>query len=111
MEPIDERSRMEELADAIKSGHRIRRTLDLDEGGVALDDADAFDRHGDALVLTDHTMATLHGPSWRLLIIGAGQMTVYLAQMAHQPSDRNNAQRANRLAGGRRQASAIRGHP
>jgi xanthine dehydrogenase accessory factor len=82
MEPIDERSRIEELADAVKGGHRVRRTLDLDEGSVTLDDANAFDRHGEALTLTDHTMATLHGPSWRLLIIGAGQMTMYLAQMA-----------------------------
>ena len=82
MEPVDERSRIEELADAIVDGHRIRRTLDLDDGGVTFEDADAFDRRGDALTLTDHTMSTLHGPSWRLLIVGAGQMTLYLAQMA-----------------------------
>jgi xanthine dehydrogenase accessory factor len=82
MEPIGDQSRVEELADAIAQGHRVRRTLDLEAGAVTLDGADAFDRHGESLTLTDRTMATLHGPSWRLLIIGAGQMTQYLAQIA-----------------------------
>jgi xanthine dehydrogenase accessory factor len=82
MEPIGEQSRVEELADAIAQGHRIRRTLDLEAGAVTLDDANAFDHHGESLTLTDRTLATLHGPTWRLLIIGAGQMTQYLAQIA-----------------------------
>ena len=30
----------------------------------------------------ESALVTFHGPSWRLLIIGAGQMTLYLAQMA-----------------------------
>ena len=44
--------------------------------------ADGYDRRGETLTLTDRTLSTLHGPSWRLMIIGAGQMTLYLAQMA-----------------------------
>jgi len=36
----------------------------------------------DELELTDTTLTTHHGPRWRLLLIGAGQMTQYLAQMA-----------------------------
>lgn len=82
MEPLAEGSRIEALADAILDGRRVRRTLDLDDGRATIESADAFDRRGDALALTDHTMSTLHGPSWRLLIVGAGQMTLYLAQMA-----------------------------
>jgi xanthine dehydrogenase accessory factor len=82
MEPITERSRIEELADAVADGHRMRRTLDLERGDVTLDAADAFDERGEALTLTEQALATLHGPTWRLLIIGAGQMTNYLAQMA-----------------------------
>ena len=82
MEPIGERSRIEELAESIGQGHRIRRTLDLDAGAVTLDRADGYDRRGETLSLTERTLSTLHGPSWRLMIIGAGQMTLYLAQMA-----------------------------
>ncbi len=82
MEPLDARSGIEELADAVRDGRRVRRTLDLDDGHATIEPADAFDRRGDALALTEHTMSTLHGPSWRLLIVGAGQMTLYLAQMA-----------------------------
>ena len=82
MEPISERSRIEELVEALSIGQRLRRVLDLETGAVSLAPADAFDRRGDTLAITDRTLATLHGPSWRLLIIGAGQMTLYLAQMA-----------------------------
>ena len=82
MEQVTRRSRIESLTDAIEQGRRMRRDLDLDDGSVTLEPADRFDRRGEALVLTDRTMSTLHGPSWRLLVIGAGQMTLYLAQMA-----------------------------
>jgi xanthine dehydrogenase accessory factor len=37
---------------------------------------------GDVLALTSDTLTTSHGPRWRLVIIGAGQMTQYLATMA-----------------------------
>ena len=82
LEPIDARSRIDELAETIAAGRRVRRTLNLDDGQVALEPADAFDRRGETLVLSDHALATLHGPSWRLLVIGAGQMSGYLARMA-----------------------------
>lgn len=82
MEPIAPHSRIEELAAAVADGHRVRRTLDLDDGRVTIDAADGYDRRGETLSITDRTLSTLHGPSWRLMIIGAGQMTLYLAQMA-----------------------------
>ncbi len=82
MEPITDRSRIDDLVTALADGQRLRRVLDLDTGDVTLEPADAFDRRGDTLALTDRTLASLHGPSWRLLIVGAGQMTLYLAQMA-----------------------------
>ncbi len=82
MEPVDDRSRIEQLTDAIADGHRVRRTLSLADGAVTLAPADGFDARGEALTLTDDALSTLHGPSWRLLVIGAGQMTSYLAQMA-----------------------------
>jgi xanthine dehydrogenase accessory factor len=82
LEPIGDHSRVEELTTSIAAGHRVRRTLAFDDGAVTLDDADGFDRRGESLSVTDRSLSTLHGPTWRLLIIGAGQMTLYLAQMA-----------------------------
>ena len=82
MERVAAHSQVEALTAAVAQGHRMRRSLDLEDGTVALDRADAFDGRGEALLLTERTMATLHGPDWRLLIIGAGQMTLYLARMA-----------------------------
>jgi len=59
-------------------GERVRRHLTLATGAVQLEDGGSADE----LLLTDTTLTTHHGPSWRLLLIGAGQMTQYLAQMA-----------------------------
>jgi xanthine dehydrogenase accessory factor len=82
MESIGDHSRIEELTTAITGGHRMSRTLALSDGEVTLTAADGFDRRGESLTLTDDALSTLHGPNWRLLVIGAGQMTLYLAQMA-----------------------------
>jgi len=57
----------------------VLRRLDLATGRAALETAS--DR-ADTLSLTASELAATHGPSWRLLIIGAGQMSQYLAQMA-----------------------------
>ena len=42
----------------------------------------APDRGGDPLQWDGRTLVTHHGPSWRLLIVGAGQISRYLAPMA-----------------------------
>ena len=62
----------------LERGERVRRVLTLSTGAVRLEPSGAADE----LELTDTTLTTHHGPSWRLLLIGAGQMTQYLAQMA-----------------------------
>jgi xanthine dehydrogenase accessory factor len=36
----------------------------------------------DTLSLDEARLVTVHGPDWRLLLIGAGQLSQYLAQMA-----------------------------
>ncbi|MGA2548579.1 MAG: XdhC family protein [Burkholderiaceae bacterium] len=78
LEPVTEHSRVDELLRRLQKGERIRRTLDLRSGDVTLEPGEGADR----LVLTDSELITFHGPQWRLLIIGAGQMTEYLASMA-----------------------------
>ena len=60
----------------------MRRVLTIGSGAVELQAASPSEQMSDELLLTDSTLTTHHGPRWRLLLIGAGQMTQYLAQMA-----------------------------
>jgi xanthine dehydrogenase accessory factor len=79
LEPLAQHSLIPELLATLDKGERVQRVLDLATGAVHLQPP-----RGDAdrLTLTAQTLTTHHGPQWRLLIIGAGQMTQYLAQMA-----------------------------
>ena len=78
LEPVERRSRLPELLERLARGERVRRVLTLASGEVTLEPAGRTDE----LALTDTTLTTHHGPSWRLIIIGAGQLTQYLAPMA-----------------------------
>jgi xanthine dehydrogenase accessory factor len=79
LEPLGPQSALDELLAHLLRGERVRRTLDLATGAVRLAPAE---RGADTLTLTDTQLVSHHGPQWRLLVIGAGQMTDYLAQMA-----------------------------
>ncbi|MFG6467982.1 XdhC family protein [Roseateles sp. BYS87W] len=79
LEPLGPHSALDALLGHLTRGERVRRTLDLATGAVTLDSAE---RGADTLTLTDTHLVSHHGPQWRLLVIGAGQMTDYLAQMA-----------------------------
>jgi xanthine dehydrogenase accessory factor len=78
LEPVLPRTRIGELLDKLSKGERVRRVLTIASGEVTLEPAGDTDE----LQLTDTTLTTHHGPRWRLVLIGAGQMTQYLAQMA-----------------------------
>jgi xanthine dehydrogenase accessory factor len=61
------------------AGHQlVARTLDLATGAVALSDA----VRGQALAFTGATLTTIFGPKWRLLLIGAGQLSQAVARIA-----------------------------
>lgn len=78
VEPTPDPVLLTELEHGIAAGRLIRRTVELASGAVRLDAALA-----EAAVAWDgQVLATLHGPGWRLLIIGAGQISRYLASMA-----------------------------
>jgi xanthine dehydrogenase accessory factor len=79
LEAVAPHSQLPQLLERLKRGERVRRRLDLATGVVTLEEGSASDE----LRLTDHELITHHGPSWRMLIIGAGQLTQYLAPMAH----------------------------
>ena len=79
LEPVLAHTRLDELLARLSQGERVRRVLTIASGEVALEPATDTDE----LALTDTQLTTHHGPHWRLLLIGAGQMTQYLAQMAN----------------------------
>jgi xanthine dehydrogenase accessory factor len=79
LEPLGPQSAVDELLVRLTRGERVRRTLDLTTGTATLADAQPG---ADMLTLTATELVSHHGPQWRLLVIGAGQMTDYLARMA-----------------------------
>ncbi len=78
VEPLRDHSRMPQLLERMQRRALTRRVLDLATGAVQLRDAGAAEQ----LQLNDETLATVHGPRLRLLIIGAGQLSQFLAQIA-----------------------------
>ncbi len=83
LEPVGPDSAIAELLARLSRGERVLRTLDLATGSVTLSEPPAHALGGaDRLQLSETRLETHHGPQWRLLIIGAGQMSQYLAQMA-----------------------------
>lgn len=79
LEPVHAGSQIEELLDRLNQGERVQRVLDLASGGVTLSPAPTG---AELLSLSENLLTTTHGPDWRLLIVGAGQMSHYLATMA-----------------------------
>ena len=78
VEPAPEVELLTALAHRIALGHLVQRCVNVTTGDVSLADCSAEHQVSwDGSVLT-----TVHGPRWRLLIIGAGQISRYLAQMA-----------------------------
>ena len=67
-----------ELVRALDSGRLMRRQVRLGDGQVTLTPADAPAE----LSLDDTQLTNTFGPEYRMLIIGAGQMSEYLATMA-----------------------------
>ena len=78
LETITRASAIDALLACLGQGERVLRTLTLADGSVSLSTAGP----GDQLQLDDEQLVTTHGPSYRLLLIGAGQLTQYLAKMA-----------------------------
>ncbi|HEX8784879.1 MAG TPA: XdhC family protein [Telluria sp.] len=78
VEPLGAHSRIPELLDLAQRRILTRRTLDLASGAVEL----APGKADEQLNMSDDTLVTMHGPRLRMLIIGAGQLSQFLAQIA-----------------------------
>lgn len=78
VEPARNQDWVEQVLQLIHSHRLVRRTLHFNSLQVALDDASRTDN----ISFDGATLTTVHGPLWRMLIIGAGQTSAYLARMA-----------------------------
>ena len=78
IEALSEKSKISELLRRLSRHELIARRLDLINGEVTLD----FAADISSLQLSAIALTTLHGPRWRLLIIGAGQLSRFLASIA-----------------------------
>ena len=77
LEPVGEASGIGELLQTISKQQLVRRRLEMDSGRVTLEPG----QWQDALEFDGKVLTTVHGPRWRLVLIGAGQLTRYLAEM------------------------------
>lgn len=78
LEPAPSAPMLQTILEALTQRRPIGRRLDLAIGRATLftpriDETTQFD---------GQTLTAVHGPGWRLLLIGAGQISRYLAQMA-----------------------------
>ncbi|MGH8745232.1 MAG: XdhC family protein [Burkholderiales bacterium] len=78
LEPVRETSRIGELLQTISRQELVRRRLEMDSGRVTLEPG----QWQDELEFDGKVLNTVHGPRWRLVLIGAGQLTRYLSEMA-----------------------------
>lgn len=78
VEPKPELGVLEKLLVNISSHQVTRRTVNIASGKSTLEDGH---RH-DEFTLTDSEMRTTYGPRWRMVIIGAGQLSLYTADFA-----------------------------
>jgi xanthine dehydrogenase accessory factor len=78
LEPLTKASGIAELLDAVQAGQLVARTLDMATGAAQLTPAQATD----GVDFDDQRLLTIHGPRYRMLVIGAGQLSRYLCSIA-----------------------------
>lgn len=77
-EPMRDADAVKQMLHAVESGKIIARSLDLKSGCITIRPGGADQE----LEFDGNVLTAIHGPRWRLLIIGAGQVSRYLAEMA-----------------------------
>lgn len=78
IEPLSDAGGVQPVLRVIEQGRLVSRTLNMQNGQVKIQPA----TDDQALVFDGTELMTVHGPRWRLLIIGAAQVSHYLAEMA-----------------------------
>ena len=77
-EPVHDVTWIEQVLARTNTHQLVARTLNLSTGVVTLADA----TRDQAMAFDGLTLTTLFGPKWRLLLIGAGQLSQAVASMA-----------------------------
>jgi xanthine dehydrogenase accessory factor len=77
-EPLRSGDWIDEILRRTQAHELVARVVDIASGEIRLETAS----RGQTFEYTGHTMRSLFGPRWRMLIIGAGQLSRVLAQMA-----------------------------
>src|SRR6195952_3832171 len=80
-EPLGDCAWISEVLERTARHELVARVVDLATGAVAVEPA----RRGESFSFDGKTMRALYGPRWRMLVIGAGQLSRSLAQMALGP--------------------------
>ena len=78
LEPVTETSGLSDLLAKIQSQQLVKRRVEMESGRATLEPG----RWQDVLEFDGRVLSAVHGPRWRLVLIGAGQLTRYLAEMA-----------------------------
>jgi xanthine dehydrogenase accessory factor len=78
LEPLTRESGMRALLHEIEEGHLVARKLELATGFATLHPSKVTD----GLTFDGRVLVTVHGPRYRMLVIGASQLSKYLAQIA-----------------------------
>ena len=78
LEPLTRESGIRALLREIEAGRLTARRLDLATGRSSLHPA----RATEGQVFDGNVLTTVHGPRYRMLVIGASQLSKYLAQIA-----------------------------
>ena len=78
IEPEVKASEIEMLLGAIAAGRVVARRVDLATGDWSLEAA----KPTDECSRTASTFTSIHGPRWRMLVIGASEIAHYLAEVA-----------------------------
>jgi xanthine dehydrogenase accessory factor len=78
LEPLTPQSGIAELCNAVEEGRLVARELDMNSGEARLGKALATD----GVLFDGQRLLTIHGPRYRMLVIGAGQLSRYLCNIA-----------------------------
>ena len=77
-EPLLDGAWIDQILDRTAKHGLVARTLDVDSGRWTIEPA----TRDDLFTFDGHVMRSVFGPRWRMLIIGAGQLSRVLAQMS-----------------------------
>lgn len=78
LEQVVDDAALAQLLEQVERHELVTRTLDMETGRMQLGPA----TRDDVLSFDGKTLKGIYGPRWRLLIVGAGQLSRYVAQMA-----------------------------